>query len=200
MKDYDISPPLHSPHHPPPPDSWCQLSWSNSRPHSGIALRGVSKNELEFPGFVGRWTHVTQIGTWTQMARTWIWPKPTVFQLRSYTLSQELMKLRFLIFHCRKNSVRDKVTGKKWIYLERNTHHRQCMGHLRRWEWPQNMVQLAFMSWVIPKANDWENCSNHCGQGAEISRNWLDSMSRTFITYITPSNGPFMLLFPRKCL
>ena len=28
--------------------------------------------------------------------------------------------------HCRKNSVRDKVTGKKWVYSERNTLHRQC--------------------------------------------------------------------------
>ena len=36
------------------------------------------------------------------------------------------MKLRFLMSHCRKNSVRDKVIGKKWIYLERNTLHRQC--------------------------------------------------------------------------
>ena len=35
-----------------------------------------------------------------------------------------LMKLRFLMSHCRKNSVRDKVMGKKWIYLERNTLHR----------------------------------------------------------------------------
>ena len=34
------------------------------------------------------------------------------------------MKLRFLISHLRKNSVRDKVTGKKWIYSERNTLHR----------------------------------------------------------------------------
>ena len=33
------------------------------------------------------------------------------------------MKLRFLMSHCRKNSVRDKVMGKKWIYLERNTLH-----------------------------------------------------------------------------
>ena len=29
--------------------------------------------------------------------------------------------LRFLISCCRKNSMRDKVIGKKWIYLERNT-------------------------------------------------------------------------------
>ena len=34
------------------------------------------------------------------------------------------MKLRFLISHCRKNSVMDKVIGKKWIYLERNILHR----------------------------------------------------------------------------
>ena len=31
-----------------------------------------------------------------------------------------------------KNSVRDKVIGKKWTYLERNTLHRQSVGHLRR--------------------------------------------------------------------
>ena len=31
------------------------------------------------------------------------------------------MKLRFLMSHHRKNSVRDRVIGKKWIYLESNT-------------------------------------------------------------------------------
>ena len=36
--------------------------------------------------------------------------------------------------HGRKNSVRDKVMGKKWIYLERNTLHRQSVGRLRRRE------------------------------------------------------------------
>ena len=37
------------------------------------------------------------------------------------------MKLRFLMSHHRKNSVRDKVIGKKWIYsdTERNTFHRR---------------------------------------------------------------------------
>ena len=36
------------------------------------------------------------------------------------------MKLRFLMSHHRKNSVRDKVMGKKWIYSdsERSTLHR----------------------------------------------------------------------------
>ena len=33
------------------------------------------------------------------------------------------VKLRFLMPHCRKNSVRDKMIGKKWIYLERNSLH-----------------------------------------------------------------------------
>ena len=40
----------------------------------------------------------------------------------------------------RKNSVRYKVIGKKWIYLERNTLHRQIVGHLRKKEAPKNGV------------------------------------------------------------
>ena len=43
-----------------------------------------------------------------------------VFQLRSHTWFQNLMKLRLLMSHHRKKSVREKVIGKKWIYLERN--------------------------------------------------------------------------------
>ena len=39
--------------------------------------------------------------------------------------------------HGRKNSVRDKVIGRKWIDLERNTLHRQSVGHLRRREAPK---------------------------------------------------------------
>ena len=41
----------------------------------------------------------TELRTWTYMARTWTQCKPTV------------MKLRFLMSHCRKNSVIDKVIG-----------------------------------------------------------------------------------------
>ena len=42
------------------------------------------------------------------------------------TWFQDLMKLRFLMSHCRKNSVRDKMIGKKWTYsdTERSTLHR----------------------------------------------------------------------------
>ena len=39
--------------------------------------------------------------------------------------------------HGRKISVRDEVIGKKWIYLERNTLHRQSVGHLRKKEAPK---------------------------------------------------------------
>ena len=42
------------------------------------------------------------------------------------TWFQDLMKLRFLMSHHRKNSVRDKVIGKKWLYsdTDKNTPHR----------------------------------------------------------------------------
>ena len=45
------------------------------------------------------------------------------------TWFQDLTKLRFLMSHCRKNSVRDKVIRKKWIYSdsERSTLHRQIV-------------------------------------------------------------------------
>ena len=80
----------------------------------------------------GTWTPVSglqpsQNPVWdsTHMSGTWTQPKSTVFQLRSHTWFRDLMKLRFLS-HCRKNSLRDKVIGKKWIYLERDIPHRQC--------------------------------------------------------------------------
>ena len=46
---------------------------------------------------------------------------------------QDLMKLRFLMSHHKKNSVRNKVIGKKWIYLdtESSTLHRQSVGQHR---------------------------------------------------------------------
>ena len=39
-------------------------------------------------------------------------------QLRSHIWFLDLMKLRFSMSHHGKNSVRDKVIGNKWIYLE----------------------------------------------------------------------------------
>ena len=48
---------------------------------------------------------------------------------------QNLMKLRFLMSHHRRNSVRDKVIGKKQIYLdsERSALHGQSVGRHRGW-------------------------------------------------------------------
>ena len=48
------------------------------------------------------------------------------------TWFQDLMKFRFLMSHHRKNPVRDKVIGKKWIYSWRNTPHRQECEPLQR--------------------------------------------------------------------
>ena len=54
------------------------------------------------------------------MTSTRTQPNPTV------------MKLRFLMSHHRKNSVRDKVIVKKWLHSERNILHRQSVGPLQR--------------------------------------------------------------------
>ena len=54
-------------------------------------------------------------------------PRPLHRQADSQPLRhQGSPKLRFLMSHLRKNSVRDKVIGKKWIYLERNTPQTEC--------------------------------------------------------------------------
>ena len=50
--------------------------------------------------------------------------------------------------HHRKNSVRDKAIGKKWIYLERNTVQTEC-GQSQKVRKPQSMAWLVSMGWVI---------------------------------------------------
>ena len=103
----------------------------------------------------------------------------TVFQLSSHIWSYDLMKPRFLMSHCRKNSVRDKVIGKKWIYLERNTLQRESVGHLRRWE-ALKYGWFIFMGWVTSKANEQEDYINYFGNGMGISRNWATTYFLTF--------------------
>ena len=73
------------------------------------------------------------------------------------------MKLRFLMSHRGKNSVRDKVIGKKWIYSdsESSTLHRESVGHHRGQVWPRNLAWLVFIGWVISHANEWEDYSNY---------------------------------------
>ena len=50
---------------------------------------------------------------------------------QSFNWDTDLMKLRLLVSHHRKNSVRDKVIGKKWFYLERNTSETECEPSLK---------------------------------------------------------------------
>ena len=107
----------------------------------------------------------TLIETWTHMAGTWTRPKPAVFQLRSCTWFQDLMKLMFLMSQRRKNSVRDKVIGKKWIYLERNTLHRQS-GAISEGEKSTRVWGCQFLKgWVISYANEWEEYSSYFWKG-----------------------------------
>ena len=67
--------------------------------------------------------------------------------------------------HHRKNSVRDKVIGKKFNYsdLERSTLHRQSVGHRREQVQPWNVAWLVSIGWVISYAKEWEDYSNYFG-------------------------------------
>ena len=47
-------------------------------------------------------------------------------------LGETLKELKFFMSQHRKNAVKDKVMGKKWIYLDRHTLHRQNAVHLKR--------------------------------------------------------------------
>ena len=98
----------------------------------------------------------------------------------------------------RKNSVRDKIIGKKWIYWEKNTP--QSVGHWRRQEWPWNIAWLVFMGWVIWKVNDWEDYSNYFGEGVEISRNWATTHFSVFMVDLRTVTAPVGVLFSFEVL
>ena len=76
------------------------------------------------------------------------------------------MKLRFLMSHHRKNSVRDKVIGKEWIYSdsERSTFHGQSVGHHRGQVRPWSLAGLVLIGCVISYANKWKDYSNYFGE------------------------------------
>ena len=63
---------------------------------------------------------------------------------------QDSRKLRFLMSHHRKSSLRDKVIGKKRIYLGRNRLHRWSEGDLRRIE-ALGETHSADRVWAMPK-------------------------------------------------
>ena len=87
------------------------------------------------------------------------------------TWFQDLMKLRFLMSHYRKNSVRNKVIGKKWIYSDsgRSTLHRVWDIAQGQWVRLRNVAWLVFIGWVISYANEWEDYSIYFGEEVEIS-------------------------------
>ena len=53
--------------------------------------------------------------------------EPMMFQLESLTWYLDLLRLRSFASHHRKNSVRDKMIGKKWIlFREKHTPQTEC--------------------------------------------------------------------------
>ena len=65
--------------------------------------------------------------------------------LELFTQCQGLVKPRFFISQLRRNSMRGKVVGQKWIYLERYTFHRKNAVCLKR----QEQSQGVGSSWKV---------------------------------------------------
>ena len=69
--------------------------------------------------------------------------------------SQDLMKSTFWVSHPGKNSVRDKVIGKKRIYLE--THSPDRVWAISEGEGSTKVRGWQFLSgWEISQASEWE--------------------------------------------
>ena len=66
--------------------------------------------------------------------------------MRSTYLCLDLLRSKFFVSWCRKNSVRHKVIGKKWTYLERNTLYRHSVGPPQK---EGNTAWFIFMDWII---------------------------------------------------
>ena len=79
--------------------------------------------------------------------------------------------------HYRKNSVRNKVIGKKWIYSDqREAHSTESVGHCRGQVLCQNLAWLVFIGWVTSYANEGKELFQILGAGVEFSRNWKRSL------------------------
>ena len=82
----------------------------------------------------------TQFGTQSQ-------PKPVVFQLRSQTWFQDLMKLWFLISHCRKNSAQS--LSRVWVFVTQWTAVRQVSLSIAN---SQSLLKLISIELVMPSS------------------------------------------------
>ena len=156
------------------------------------------------------WNRLSQLGTWTHVlelkpSQNPVWDSnPRGWDLNPDkthgTWFQDLMKLRFLMSHLRKNSERDKEISKKWIYSdsERSPLHRQSVGHRRAWVWgPRNVAWLVSIGWVIAYANEREDYSVCFGEGVEISRNWAAARCLVFWQCLRPVEAPPVRHFTR---
>ena len=109
------------------PDLLCLQAGTESRQCPGRSEEGqrpVLKLEQDFSfNFPNNETIYLRLA----LEPTWLGLNP-VYTHGSWF--QNRMQLRFLMSQCRKNSVKDKVTGKKRIYSdsERSTLHRQSVG------------------------------------------------------------------------
>ena len=74
------------------------------------------------------------------------------------------MKLRFLMSHGRKYSVRDKVIGKEWVYLQRYTLQRQTVGHLKGWSESRSVVSDSL--WPCGLYSPWDSPGQNTGVGS----------------------------------
>ena len=107
------------------------------------------------------------------------------------TWFQDLMKLRFLTSHHRKNSVRDKVIGKERIY-QIQTEARSTECGPSRASAALKFGRVSFIGGAISYANEWEDYSNYLGEGVEISRIWVIAHSFVFFFF---SQCTFYFLF-----
>ena len=146
------------------------LPSSNVAPHLGLPLTAFIK--LLSVTLHPDWIRLPQTGTQTQtksslaLKPTWLGLEPSQSPAwdsnpakTHSTWFQDpywVVKLRFLMSHHRKNSVRDKVINKKWFYsdAERSTLYRQSVGHHRGRTLPWKLVWLVLIGWVISYANE----------------------------------------------
>ena len=144
---------------------WTQVSHVAGRFFTSWAKR-EAQNWCEHDVLARNWTRISLVGGKNSTAESPTQPRLKPNQNPTWDLNppgwdsnpakthgtwfQDLMKLRFLMYHHRKNSVRDKVVGKKWIYSDsgRSTLHRQRVGHPRGRVGLRNVTWLVLVGWV----------------------------------------------------
>ena len=97
------------------------------------------------------------------------------------------------------------MIDKKWIRSERNRLHRQGWAITESGVWPWNVVWLAFMGWVISKANEWEDPLEKAMAPHSSTLAWkipwteergrlqsMRSQSQTWLSDFTSMNGKFI--------